>query len=193
MNGFLKELNQSPVIATARDYSQVDAAIRSRARAVFILCGTILTLGEQVRRVRMSGKRVFVHLDLLGGLGRDATAVEWCYEAARPDGVISTRSPLLKRARELNMTTIQRLFVMDSASVEHGVRQFKSYAPDMLEVLPGLVPKAITFLSETLDIPIIAGGMITRPEEIKTALDAGAVGVSTSNEALWETEADACR
>ncbi|MEG0146591.1 MAG: glycerol-3-phosphate responsive antiterminator [Clostridia bacterium] len=185
MQYFLLSLSDCPVIASARDLAQVERAGASGVSAIFLLGGSILTLGAMADCARASGKRVFVHLDLLAGLGRDAAAVEWCAGQIHPDGVISTRAPLLKRAGELGLITIQRLFVMDSASLTSGVKFLKNNAPDMLEVLPGLVPKAITHLSRALKMPIIAGGMITEPGEVAQALRAGAVGVSTSTQALW--------
>ena len=64
---------------------------------------------------------------------------------------------LAKACRELGLMTIQRLFIMDSASLRHGVNLLRTYEPDMLEVLPGLVPKAITQLRGAVGKPIIAG------------------------------------
>lgn len=163
----------------------VEKAAQTDVAAIFLLGGSILTLRDMVAAARAGGKRVFVHMDLLSGLGRDAQAVEWCAGEARPDGLISTRAPLLKRAKELGLITIQRLFVMDSSSIRHAERFAKGSAPDMLEVLPGLVPKAIVTLKAAMGLPIIAGGMITEAGEIEQALRAGAAGVSTSMEALW--------
>ena len=185
MQSFLNALKQRPVIASARDLQQVERAAASEVPAIFLLGGSILNLKALADCARAGGKRVFIHLDLLGGLGRDAAAVEWCAQQIEPDGMISTRAPLLKRASELGLMTIQRLFVMDSSSLRHGVNLFRTYAPDMLEVLPGLVPKAITQLRQEVGKPIIAGGMITQLGEVTQALTAGAAGVSTSVEALW--------
>lgn len=185
MQSFLNALKQRPVIASARDLQQVERAAASEVPAIFLLGGSILNLKALSDCARAGGKRVFIHLDLLGGLGRDVAAVEWCAQHIEPDGMISTRAPLLKRASELGLLTIQRLFVMDSSSLRHGINLFRTYAPDMLEVLPGLVPKAITLLRQEVGKPIIAGGMITQPGEVAQALAAGAAGVSTSVEALW--------
>lgn len=188
MQAFEAALRKHPVIAAVRGREALLRAARTGAGALFLLDGSILTLPGLVALARQSGKRVFVHLDLLDGLGRDGAAVEWCAQAARPDGVISTRAPLIKRAKECGLLTIQRLFVMDSSSLSHGVKLLGASAPDMVEVLPGLVPKAIAFLSEALKRPIIAGGMITQWSEVQIALRAGALGVSSSEESLWNLE-----
>lgn len=74
---------------------------------------------------------------------------------------------------------------MDSASLNHGSKLLSAAGPDMVEVLPALVPKAITRLSRELKRPVIAGGMATEPMEVVQALQAGALAVSTSERALW--------
>ena len=188
LNKFVSTLTDYPVIASARDLASVKRVQGTDVGSIFMLGGSILTLSDMVKCARDQGRLVFIHMDLLGGLGRDNAAVEWCATCIKPDGIISTRAPLLKKASTFGLVTIQRLFVMDSASLFHGVNLFKSYSPDMLEVLPGLVPKAITQLKKELNKPIIAGGMVTERGEVTQALNAGASGVSSSIEALWHRE-----
>ncbi len=186
ITGFFDALKGRPVIAAARDSHGALLAAKGSAAAVFLLGGSIMTLPQMVRDVKDAGKCVFVHLDLLEGLGHDAAAVEWCARFAAPDGLISTRAPLLKQARACGLLTIQRLFVMDKASLTHGVKQLRLSGPDLIEVLPGLVPKAVSALVQAMPgTPVIAGGMVTERSEVRAALDAGAVGVSTSEQALW--------
>ena len=163
-------------------------AADTHAAAIFLLGGSILTLPDMIRIAHENGKHVFVHLDLADGLGRDETAVQWCVERHHADGVISTRPSLLKTASELGALTIQRLFLMDSASFEHGKRMLRNTPPDMAEVLPGIAPKAIRQLCEALDKPVIAGGLINEPKEIALALQAGASAVSVGDERLWNLQ-----
>ena len=84
--------------------------------------------------------------------------------------------------------TIQRLFLMDSESLRSGVKLISSAPPDLVEVLPGLVPKAIRALRERLGLPVIAGGMVTERADVEQALAAGAAGVSSSVRELWSME-----
>ena len=177
-------LSRHPVIAAVRTLDAAEAASKSTAAAIFILGGSIMTLPEIVKRAHDGGKYAFVHIDLAEGLGRDDTAVEWC-ASLHADGLISTRPQLLRKASELGMVTIQRLFLMDSSSFEHGKRLLRNTPPDMAEVLPGIAPKAVRQLCEALDKPVIAGGMISEKSEIIAALDAGALAVSVSDERLW--------
>jgi glycerol uptake operon antiterminator len=44
----------------------------------------------------------------------------------------------------------------------------------------------ISWLRDEIQVPIVAGGLITEVADIKEALDAGASGVATSRHTLWE-------
>ncbi len=179
-------LSQHPVIAAVRTLEAAKRAAASNVAAVFILGGSIFTLPEIVNTVHAAGKYAFVHIDLAEGIGRDDTAVEWCANIAKADGLISTRPQLLRKASEFGMLTIQRLFLMDSTSFEHGKKLLRNTPPDMAEVLPGIAPKAVRQLCQALEKPVIAGGMISEKSEIIAALDAGALAVSVSDESLWD-------
>ena len=187
---FLEAVRQRPVIASARTMADVREAAASRVAAVFLLGGSIMTLPEMSAALRDAGKYVFIHLDLCEGLGRDAAAVDWCAQTLRPDGLISTRAQLLRRAADLGMMTIHRIFLMDSSSLNGGIRHLTANPPDLVEVLPGLVPKAIVRLREQLGLPVIAGGMVTEDDDVAQALQAGALAVSTSARSLWRMGVD---
>ena len=185
MQKLVAELERHPVIAAVRSPEKVALACKSPTAAVFLLGGSIFTLPEMVDRIHAAGKCAFLHMDLAEGLGRDEAAVTWCAQQLKVDGLISTRPTLLKKAGELGAITIQRLFLMDSNSFEHGKKLLRNTPPDMAEVLPGIAPKAIRQLSAALDKPVIAGGMISEADEVRTALNAGALAVSVSDERLW--------
>lgn len=187
-NEMMSLLKRYPVIAAVRTPEAAERAIRAKSPVVFLLGGSILDAGEQVKRLKDAGKCVLLHLDLLEGLGADPVAVQWCAEKIRPDGVISTRPKLLKAAADAGLMTVQRLFLMDSVSFDRSVKLLRSCGPAMAEVLPGLVPKAISQLVESIDSPVIAGGMITETAEVARALQAGALAVSTGEEKLWDIE-----
>lgn len=185
MKQLANALSLHPVIAAARTEDAVARAAESPVAAVFLLGGSIANLKSMVKRVHDGSKYAFLHIDLAEGLGRDDAAVEWCVRELNVDGLISTRPQLIRKASEMGIITIQRLFLMDSSSFAHGQRLLKNTPPDMAEVLPGIAPKAVRQLCAALNKPVIAGGMITERREILEALDAGALAVSVSDERLW--------
>lgn len=185
MNKLLESIEQNPVIAAVRDEEDITAALGSRVSAVFLLHCDIFNIKERVEEVKQSGKSVFIHLDLLEGLGKDQRAVEYIARVVRPDGVISTKTPHIKHAKEAGLFTIQRFFLLDSQSFEQTIRTAKVSMPDMLEVMPAVMPKIIEKICGLLDIPVIAGGLIEGKEDIIDILKAGAVGASTGRRELW--------
>ena len=64
-------------------------------------------------------------------------------------------------------------------------RQTESVHPDMIEVLPGVMPKVIRRICQNSRVPVIAGGLISDKEDIIAALNAGAVSISTTNQTVW--------
>ena len=186
MKEIIRRLETNPVIATVRELPAVEEAEYSQAEIVFLLCGDIFNIQELVERLHQRGKMVFIHMDLLGGIGRDAKAVEYVARVIRPDGIISTRSQLIRLAREQGLSTVQRFFLLDSQSVAVTVETANAVRPDLAEIMPGLIPSVIRQMTKSLKCPVIAGGMLTRKEELIEAIKAGAAGTSTSRAELWE-------
>lgn len=182
-----RALRESPVIAAARGREALLRAVRSPVRVVFVLGGDLFSLPDWVRIAREAGKLLFVHLDLVEGISRDAAGVRAVSRVARPNGVLSTRGPLLRAAAEEGLMRVLRVFMVDSSSMETGVRMANAAAPDLVEIMPGLVTRAIAEMGRRIAMPIIAGGMIESEAEARAARRAGALGVSTSGEALWES------
>jgi glycerol uptake operon antiterminator len=65
------------------------------------------------------------------------------------------------------------------------IKSIKSIRPDMIEIMPGVMPNVIRRINSQLQIPVIAGGLIDSEQDVKDALSAGAVGISTSKKTLW--------
>ena len=83
------------------------------------------------------------------------------------------------------MYTILRLFVIDSMAYENIERQLKSAKPDLIEILPALMPKVVARICNLSSTPVIAGGLVSEKEDIMELLDAGVISVSSTNEKIW--------
>ena len=143
-----------------------------------------MTLDQVVETVHKAGKKIFLHMDLAEGIGKDKAGMQYVKEKG-VDGIISTRVSMIKAAREVGLFTVQRFFIVDSQSVTTTLEGIKASKPDMIEIMPGIVTKVIADLKGKLNIPIIAGGMIDSKMEVRDALLNGATAVSTSHRELW--------
>ena len=181
----LELLADGPVIAAVKDDDGLKRALRSEAPVLFLLYGDILTIRDTVAQVREAGKRAFVHLDLVEGLSNREISVDFIARSTAADGVISTKATLTRRARELGLVAIQRIFLLDSMALKNLERHVSHETADLVEVLPGLMPKIIRQLCRSTGRPIIAGGLISDKEDVTGALGAGAVAVASTNPAVW--------
>ena len=179
-------LMDSPVIAAVKDDAELRQALNSDCQVIFLLYGTILNIGSLVQLVHGREKVCFVHLDLIEGLSNREIAVDALVKLASPDGIISTRTPQIRRAQHLGVVTIQRVFLLDSMSLQSVLTTMDTYHPNYIEVLPGVIPSVIAEITTKTAIPIIAGGLIRSKQDVIQALQAGAIAVSTSCQALWK-------
>ncbi len=172
------------VIAAIRSDADFERALKSGSDTVFLLSSSITELEGAIKKAHEVKKKVYIHLDLAMGIGKDKAGIEFL-KMMGIDGIISTRANLIKAAKEIGLITVQRFFIVDSRSVDTTVESLRQSKADMIEIMPGIVPKIIKSLRCRVDTPIIAGGLIDTPEEIVEAISCGAYAISTGCEALW--------
>ena len=73
----------------------MEDAIESPVSTIFLLHADIFNLYPTVNKVKRSGKNVFIHFDMLEGIGRDNRAIDYIYQQVRPHGIISTKTAIL--------------------------------------------------------------------------------------------------
>ncbi|NMB10741.1 MAG: glycerol-3-phosphate responsive antiterminator [Firmicutes bacterium] len=188
MSLLLEKLANNPVIAGIREPAAVKMAVTKGMQVFFILGGTLLDLSSMVSAIKAEeGCLVFVHIDLIPGLGKDPAGIAYLAEMLPIDGVVTTRTHLIRAAKEAGLLAIQRLFALDSEAVKTGLSMLRSAAPDAVEILPALV---LPYLSPRLPVaempPIIAGGLVETVGDVQAVLSSPAVAVSTSKAELWD-------
>lgn len=171
------------VIAAVRN-EMFDEAINTDVKTVFLLNPNIALLAKQAKKAKEVNKRIFIHIDLAEGIGKDEFGLKFVKDLGI-DGIITTRSNMVKLAKNLGMQTVQRFFIVDSHSVETTVEAVKNSKPSMMEIMPGVITKIVPRLSKETDIPVILGGIIETKEEIKQAEACGAANVSVGKKQLW--------
>ena len=182
MPELIQRLERCHVIPAVRD-DQWQAALQSPSEVVFYLGAGLLTIRQRCAEARAAGKSLFVHIDLAEGIGKDREAIQFLADCG-VDGIISTRGQLIRSARELGLMTVQRFFALDSKGMDSIDDMIRSSCPHLVEIMPGVISKAIRRFSSSR-IPVIAGGLVTTKEEVTEALKSGATAVSTGQQELW--------
>ncbi|MCM3720087.1 glycerol-3-phosphate responsive antiterminator [Fictibacillus phosphorivorans] len=182
------DIVQSQVISSIKNEKDIKKAIDSTANITFILTGDIITTKEYIDQLKDAGKITFVHMDFIEGLANTRSAITYIAKAWKPHGIITTKSNLIKYAKEEGLMTIQRIFLIDRNAIKKGIEIAHNCKPDAIEVLPGLMPTVIDELTNITTLPIIAGGLISSKEEILNGLKAGALAVSSGDPNLWNLE-----
>ena len=178
----LDRLERCPVVAAVRENS-FPAALAAPVEVLFCLESHLLTVRRRTEQAHGAGKAVFIHLDLAEGVGRDREGLQYLAECG-VDGVISTRAQIIRIAKDLGLLTVQRFFALDSQGLGSVQEMLKTSDPHLMEIMPGVIPKAVRRFSGG-SIPVIAGGLIETRQEVTAALSAGALAVSTGRKDLW--------
>ena len=179
------DFQNCPIIMAVKSDDALKKCLKSDISIVFLLYGDIMSLPKIVDLLKKHEKTVLVHLDFISGLSNHEISLVYVKKVCHVDGIITTKRNLIQPARKLGLISILRFFVIDHLSVENIITQVKTVKPDMIEVLPGLIPRVITYLGKMANVPIVTGGMVTSKEDVIQALSAGALCVSASAEEVW--------
>ena len=63
----------------------------------------------------------------------------------------------------------------------------KNSSPHLIEIMPGVIGKVMSRFAMG-NTPVIAGGLIETKKEVVTALECGAIAVSTGKRTLWNMD-----
>jgi glycerol uptake operon antiterminator len=183
---FLRVLKVNPVIPAVRGRDgDLERALAGDHAAIFVLGGDVFRMLERVRRRPYRRPFICVNVDMVGGVASDASGIGFL--AREVDGVISTHRKVVEIARSNGALAIQRLFAIDTSAVERGLKVLRQADPDAVEILPGLAfPEIVESYRAALNKPVLAGGLIKDRPTAAAILEAGAVGVSTSDHQLWK-------
>jgi Glycerol-3-phosphate responsive antiterminator (mRNA-binding) len=179
------DLVEHQTIAAVQKVEELEQAINSDVNVIFLLVGSIFNVKELVGRVKTANKHVFLHMEFIEGIAADRSGVDYVAQYVQPTGIISTKSNLIRIAKDVGLMAIQRTFLIDRGAVLRAIKSAEQSQPDAIEVMPGIMPRIIREMTEMTPLPIIAGGLVGNHEEIADALKAGALAVSVGSSHLW--------
>ncbi len=172
-------------IAGARTKSDFLKALNSPVEVIFLLnFQNILNIDEIISLTHKAGKKAFIHFDFLDGVGKDKFGIRFL-KGKGADGIITTKTNLVLMAKDEGLLTVQRFFIVDSKAIVTACESISASKPDMVEIMPGIMPEIIEKFAHTVKPPIIAGVLISTKEQIKQAIKAGAKAISTGRDELW--------
>lgn len=178
-------LSFHPVIASIKDEDGLRAVLHAPCPVVFVLFGSVMTIHSIVATLKSAGKTVFVDVDLLDGFSSKPIAVDFLKAHTQTDGVMSTKSIMIRAAKAAGLMAVHRLFLVDSFSYNNLSKQVKISEPDAIMILPGCMPRVISWVRDDTNLPLIAGGLVCDKEDVMAALGAGASAIASSNRAVW--------
>ena len=180
MNERLHFFENEPIIAAVKTEEQLQRALGSECNIIFFLFGNICNIPNLVQSVKERGKYAFVHIDLINGLAAKEIAADYIRSFTRADGVLSTKPQILRHAREIGLITVLRVFVLDSLALDNIEKLRAACNPDLIELVPGLMPKIIRQVHSLHRTPLIAGGL--------AAADIAAIGITNQRETtvVWD-------
>ncbi|WP_394771285.1 glycerol-3-phosphate responsive antiterminator [Lacisediminihabitans sp.] len=178
-------LSLHPVIASIKDEDGLRAVMHAPCPVVFVLFGSVMTIRGIVAALKDAGKTVFVDVDLLDGFSSKPITVDFLKAHTEADGVLSSKSIMVRAAKAAGLLAVHRLFLVDSFSYNNVSKQVKISEPDAIEILPGCMPRVIGWVRNDTDIPLIAGGLVCDKDDVVAALGAGASAIASSNRDVW--------
>ena len=177
---------ENPIIMAIKNNKDLRDSLDSENKIVFVLFGTVESIPHIVKKLKKHGKIVMVHEDLIEGLSSSQLSSAFIKNYTDADGIITTRPQNAAYARQIGLFAILRFFVLDSLSYENVKETVKKANCDLIEILPGIMPKILGDISKRTNIPVVAGGLINEKSDVIDALNANAIAISSSNTDVWK-------
>lgn len=173
------------IIAAIKNEEGLQKALESNVEVIFVLSGDICKINDVVNRCHKANKQVYLHIEMIEGFGKDEAAVRFIANNIKPDGIITTKSNLVKAATSVGLKSVFRVFMLDSQSIKTAISNIERCKATDVEILPGLIPELISYFAKNISANIIAGGLISTLKHVETAFENGAIACSTSESSLW--------
>ncbi|MGX6978368.1 glycerol-3-phosphate responsive antiterminator [Vagococcus elongatus] len=176
----------NPIIAAIKDMDDLEAALQTDVEVIFVLHSDIFNIKEISGKIKASGKIGFLHFNFVKGLSDEDISLKYIRENTDFDGIISTKANHISAAKALGFFTIQRLFLLDSMSLENIHSQVQMKHSDLIEILPNVNKKIIHIVRQKIKRPLLVSGLILDKEDVMNALANGAAAISSTNHSVWE-------
>lgn len=180
-------LARHPIIATLYGAEQIDAFIGSAAEIAIVANVELRRLHAVVATITRADKIAIVNIDSCDGISQDKGGVEYLSEIGAT-GLVSTRVATIQRANRAGLLTMQKVFVTDRSTWPRSVKALEQSDPNLVQLMPAPMLSCISAKERNVLPPIVASGFVSTPNDVCSALGAGAVAVSTSDASIWNLD-----
>ncbi|MDM5189311.1 glycerol-3-phosphate responsive antiterminator [Bacillus sp. DX4.1] len=185
---FFNCLAEDQRIAAIHSPKKLDQFLRTNLRIAFLMTGNISVIKRYVDVLKKHNRLVFLHLEKIAGISYDKEGIKFIAKLVQPTGIISTKGSLIQLAKKEGLLTIQRLFLVDTEAMNHGINLVDVCQPDVVEIMPALMPDMIQKVVHKTNVPIITGGLVYEEKHLVAALHSGAQAVSTGDDSFWKSQ-----
>lgn len=180
-------LARHPIIATLYGAEQIDAFVDSATEIAIVANVELRKLHAVVATITRADKIAIVNIDSCEGISPDKGGVEYLAEIGATS-LVSTRVATIQRANRAGLLTMQKVFVTDRSTWPRSVKALEQSDPNLVQLMPAPMLSYISAKERNALPPIVASGFVITPNDVRSALAAGAVAVSTSDAAMWNLD-----
>ncbi len=182
---FIKVLKETKIVNVVKEEKHIDKLTSTDSKVVFLLTGNITNIKTYVDYIKSINKLVFIHLEMIGGLNCNNEGLHFIARYVKPAGIITTKKNIVTLAKKYKLLTVKRIFAIDTDAVNSSIEVIKEIQPDLVEIMPSRMPEIIRQINDSIEVPVIAGGLIKTKKHIEDALNVGAIAVASGTPAIW--------
>ncbi|MBO0796450.1 MAG: glycerol-3-phosphate responsive antiterminator [Ktedonobacteraceae bacterium] len=173
-----------PVIESRAQFSLLLA--QTDARSILLRHCNLFDLAASLEHAQRRDYEIYIDIDSCDGINSDEAGMRYLVEHLRASGIVSHHTRTLTLGKQQGLTTIQRVFAIDSTGLESEIEALDLQATDALNISPALViPHIAGRLASSLPVPFVASGLVSSHEQVQAVLRAGALRVMTTYPELW--------
>jgi len=181
-------LSRHPIIATLYGAEHLDAFVGGITEIAIVANVELRKLHSVVASIMRADKIAMINIDSCEGIAPDKSGVEYLAEIGAT-GVVSTLVATIQRANRAGLLTMQKVFVTDRSNWPRSVKAIEQSDPNLVQLMPAPMLSHISVKERSALPPIVASGFVMTCNDVRSALAAGAVAVSTSDTCMWSIDA----
>jgi len=181
-------LARYPIIATLYGAEQLEAFVGGVTEIAIVANVELRKLQAVVATVMRADKIAMINIDSCEGIAPDKSGMEYLAEIGAT-GVVSTRVTTIQRANRAGLLTMQKVFVTDRSNWPRSVKAIEQSDPNLVQLMPAPMLAYISVKERNALPPIVASGFVVTLNDVRSALAAGAVAISTSDTSMWGIDA----